>query len=154
MQAMIEAAPQLIDFLGEASLAHLERCARCSTPPAWRTASIRGWCAAWTTTTCTVFEWVTDRLGSQGTVCGGGRYDGLFEQLGGQPTPAVGWGMGIERMLLLLEDVGVPMPAGAPDVYAVVPGPRPCRARSPPRGVARRRYLGRCMPEAATAGAA
>ena len=55
----------------------------------------------------TVFEWVTDCLGSQGTVCGGGRYDGLFEQLGGKPTPAVGWGMGIERMLLVLEAVGV-----------------------------------------------
>ena len=55
----------------------------------------------------TVFEWITDQLGSQGTVCGGGRYDGLFEQLGGKPTPAVGWGMGIERMLLLLEAVGV-----------------------------------------------
>ena len=72
----------------------------------------------------TVFEWVTDRLGSQGTVCGGGRYDGLFEQLGGKPTPAIGWGMGVERMLLLLEAVGVPMPAPALDVYAIVPGPQ------------------------------
>ena len=72
----------------------------------------------------TVFEWVTDHLGSQGTVCGGGRYDGLFEQLGGKPTPAIGWGMGVERMLLLLEAVGVPMPAPAVDVYAVVPGPQ------------------------------
>jgi histidyl-tRNA synthetase len=68
-----------------------------------------------------VFEWVTDALGSQGTVCGGGRYDGLFEQLGGKPTPAVGWGMGIERMLLLLEAVGVLPAANAPDVYAIVP---------------------------------
>ena len=58
----------------------------------------------------TVFEWVTDRLGAQGTVCGGGRYDGLIEQLGGKPTPAVGWGMGIERVLLLLEAAGVAMP--------------------------------------------
>ncbi len=52
----------------------------------------------------TVFEWVTDRLGAQGTVAGGGRYDGLFEQLGGKPTPACGFGMGIERMILLLQD--------------------------------------------------
>ena len=59
----------------------------------------------------TVFEWITDKLGSQGTVCGGGRYDGLFEQLGGKPTPAVGWGMGIERMLLLLEAIGSDAPA-------------------------------------------
>ena len=69
----------------------------------------------------TVFEWVTDRLGAQGTVCGGGRYDGLFEQLGGKRTPAVGWGMGIERMLLLLEAAGVAVPPSAPDVYAIVP---------------------------------
>jgi histidyl-tRNA synthetase len=54
-------------------------------------------------------------------VCGGGRYDGLFEQLGGKPTPAVGWGMGIERMLLLLEAAGVSAPSAGPDVYAVVP---------------------------------
>ena len=71
----------------------------------------------------TVFEWVTDRLGAQGAVCGGGRYDGMFEQLGGKRTPAVGWGMGIERMLLLLEAVGVAMPAEPVDVYAIVPGP-------------------------------
>jgi len=69
----------------------------------------------------TVFEWITDKLGSQGTVCGGGRYDGLFEQLGGKPTPAVGWGMGVERMLLLLEAVGVLPPGTEPDAYAIVP---------------------------------
>lgn len=55
----------------------------------------------------TVFEWVTDRLGAQGAVCAGGRYDGLVEQLGGKPTPAVGWGMGIERLVLLLEEMQV-----------------------------------------------
>jgi histidyl-tRNA synthetase len=54
-------------------------------------------------------------------VCGGGRYDWLFEQLGGKPAPAVGWGMGIERMLLLLEAVGVDPSTPAPDVYAIVP---------------------------------
>ena len=69
----------------------------------------------------TVFEWITDRLGAQGTVCGGGRYDGLFEQLGGKPTPAIGWGMGIERMLLLIEEAGSVPPAPVPQVYAVVP---------------------------------
>ncbi|MGI0115743.1 histidine--tRNA ligase [Zooshikella sp. RANM57] len=57
--------------------------------------------------TKTVFEWVTDELGAQGTVCGGGRYDGLVEQLGGKPTPAVGFGMGIERLILLLETLKV-----------------------------------------------
>jgi histidyl-tRNA synthetase len=69
----------------------------------------------------TVFEWVTDKLGSQGTVCGGGRYDGLIEQLGGKAAPAVGWGLGIERILLLLEAVGALPPPVAPDVYAIVP---------------------------------
>ena len=53
----------------------------------------------------TVFEWVTDKLGAQGTVCGGGRYDGMIEQLGGKATPAVGWAMGVERMILLLQEM-------------------------------------------------
>jgi histidyl-tRNA synthetase len=68
----------------------------------------------------TVFEWMTDKLGSQGTVCGGGRYDALIEQLGGKPAPAVGWGLGIERLLLLLEAVGIAPPSDAADVYVIV----------------------------------
>ena len=55
----------------------------------------------------TVFEWVTDQLGAQGTVCGGGRYDGLIELIGGKPAPAVGWGLGIERVLDLLQQSGI-----------------------------------------------
>jgi len=123
MQAIGEGAPRLMEFLGADSLAHF--------------AAVRGLLDAAGLDyrvnprlvrgldyyNLTVFEWVTDRLGAQGTVCGGGRYDGLFEQLGGKRTPAVGWGMGIERMLLLLEAVGVPMPDAAVDVYAIVPGP-------------------------------
>jgi histidyl-tRNA synthetase len=69
----------------------------------------------------TVFEWVTPLLGAQATVCGGGRYDQLIEQLGGKPAPGVGFGLGIERLLLLLEAVGVKAPDAAPDAYAVVP---------------------------------
>jgi histidyl-tRNA synthetase len=68
----------------------------------------------------TVFEWVTPHLGAQGTVCGGGRYDGLIEQLGGKPAPAVGWGLGIERLQLLLEQRALLPPEPAPDAYAVV----------------------------------
>jgi len=68
-----------------------------------------------------VFEWVTDRLGAQGTVCGGGRYDGLVELVGGKPAPGIGWGMGIERVLDLLHESGVQVPASAPDAYAIVP---------------------------------
>lgn len=121
MQAIVEAAPQLMDFLGEASLAHLNavRATLDAAGLAYRINPrlVRGMDYY----NLTVFEWVTDQLGSQGTVCGGGRYDGLFEQLGGKPTPAVGWGMGVERMLLLLEAVGAAVPATAPDVFAVVP---------------------------------
>ena len=124
MQAVVEAAPQLIDFLGAASLAHFAavRGALDAAGLAYRVNPrlVRGLDYY----NLTVFEWITDHLGSQGTVCGGGRYDGLFEQLGGKPTPAIGWGMGVERMLLLLEAVGVAIPAAAPDVYAIVPGPQ------------------------------
>jgi histidyl-tRNA synthetase len=68
-----------------------------------------------------VFEFITDELGAQGTLCGGGRYDGLFEVLGGKPTPAVGWGMGLERVLELVAQQGGGAAAPAPDAYAIVP---------------------------------
>ena len=122
MQALIESAPRLMDFLGAESLAHFDavRAVLDAAGLEYRINPrlVRGMDYY----NLTVFEWVTDRLGAQGTVCGGGRYDGLFEQLGGKRTPAVGWGMGIERMLLLLEAVGVAMPAPAIDAFAIVPG--------------------------------
>jgi histidyl-tRNA synthetase len=68
----------------------------------------------------TVFEWVTDALGEQGTGCAGGRYDGLFEQGGGKPAPAVGWALGMERILELLKEQGLLPAQPAPDAYAVV----------------------------------
>ncbi|GAC1538158.1 MAG: hypothetical protein NVS2B4_18220 [Ramlibacter sp.] len=68
-----------------------------------------------------MFEFITDQLGAQGTLCGGGRSDGLFEVLGGKPTPAVGWGMGLERVLELLKEQGSAMTPPAPDAYAIVP---------------------------------
>jgi histidyl-tRNA synthetase len=68
-----------------------------------------------------VFEFITDELGAQGTLCGGGRYDGLFEILGGKPTPAVGWGMGIERVLELVKAQGLGGQQVAPDAFAIVP---------------------------------
>jgi histidyl-tRNA synthetase len=70
----------------------------------------------------TVFEWVTERLGAQGTVCAGGRYDGLVKQLGGKPTPAVGFAMGMERLVLLLAEQGVVADAATVDVYVVAVG--------------------------------
>jgi histidyl-tRNA synthetase len=112
-----------MDFLGEASLAHLAGVRAvldaAGLPYRVNPRLVRGMDYY----NLTVFEWVTDHLGSQGTVCGGGRYDTLIEQLGGKPAPAVGWGMGIERMLLLLEAMGVTAPAPVPDVFAIVPGP-------------------------------
>src|SRR5690606_31496533 len=66
----------------------------------------------------TVFEWVTSDLGAQGTVCGGGRYDGLVEQVGGKATPAVGFAMGLERLVMLMEKRGA-QAAAAVDIYIV-----------------------------------
>ncbi len=72
--------------------------------------------------TKTVFEWITDRLGAQGTVCAGGRYDGLVEQLGGRPTPAAGFAMGVERLVALVEEGGASPTATTPDFYLAVVG--------------------------------
>jgi histidyl-tRNA synthetase len=123
MQALIEAAPQLPDFLGAESLAHFDavRAVLDAAGLAYRLNPrlVRGMDYY----NLTVFEWVTDKLGAQGTVCGGGRYDGLIEQLGGKPAPGVGFGLGMERLLLLLEELGLTPPPVAPLVYAVVPGP-------------------------------
>jgi histidyl-tRNA synthetase len=124
MQPVIEAAPKLPDHLGAESLAHLQavRDVLDAAGVGYRLNPrlVRGMDYY----NLTVFEWVTERLGAQGTVCGGGRYDGLIAQLGGKPAPAVGWGLGIERLLLLMQEVGVPAPATAPDVYAIVPSPQ------------------------------
>ena len=70
----------------------------------------------------TVFEWVTTRLGAQGTICAGGRYDGLVEQIGGKPAPATGFAMGVERLLALLQDDGMALPRAEVDVYVVHQG--------------------------------
>ena len=70
----------------------------------------------------TVFEWITDALGSQGAVCAGGRYDGLVEKLGGRPTPAIGWAMGVERLVGLFEECGGRTSDSGPDVYIVAVG--------------------------------
>jgi histidyl-tRNA synthetase len=119
MQGVVEAAPQLIEFLGEASLAHLGAIQQAldAAGIGYRVNPrlVRGMDYY----NLTVFEWVTDRLGSQGTVCGGGRYDGLVEQLGGKPAPAVGWGLGIERLLLLIEAVGKAPEPVLPDAFAI-----------------------------------
>jgi len=124
MQELVNAAPKLMDFLGDASLQHFNA-VRAVLDAAGLAYTInprlvRGLDYY----NLTVFEWVTPHLGSQATVCGGGRYDKLIEQLGGKPAPGVGFGLGIERLLLLLEAVGVEVPEKLPDAYAVVPDPR------------------------------
>jgi histidyl-tRNA synthetase len=121
LQGLVESAPRLLDFLGEASLKHFDSlCAvldAAGQPYRINHRLVRGMDYY----SLTVFEWVTDRLGAQGTVCGGGRYDGLAELVGGKPAPGIGWGMGIERVLDLLAQSGVQAPAVVPDVYAIVP---------------------------------
>ncbi len=120
MQEMVQAAPQLLEFLGEASLQHLDTVksllTACGVPWSINPRLVRGLDYY----SHTVFEFVTDELGAQGTLCGGGRYDGLFEILGGKPTPAVGWGMGIERVLELLKVQGQAPAAATPDAYVIL----------------------------------
>ena len=121
MQALVEGAPRLVDYLGEASLAHFNavKAILDANGVAWRfnPRLVRGMDYY----NLTVFEFITDRLGSQGTICGGGRYDYLIEQIGGKPAPAVGWALGVERVLELLKEQGLDSPVPAPDVYAIIP---------------------------------
>ncbi|HAJ14050.1 MAG TPA: histidine--tRNA ligase, partial [Comamonadaceae bacterium] len=121
MQALVEAAPKLMDFLGADSLRHFDT---------WRKLLekqgvsyrinprlVRGMDYY----NLSVFEFVTTELGAQGTVCAGGRYDGLFAQIGGKATPAVGWALGVERILELLKAQQSLPPVPVPDAYAVIP---------------------------------
>jgi len=121
LQDVIAAAPRLLDRLGPASRAHfdalralLDEAGIAYTVDARLVRGLDYY-------NRTVFEWVTDALGAQGTVAGGGRYDGLFEQLGGKPTPACGFAIGVERMILLLDAQGKAR-ATPPDAYVVHAG--------------------------------
>ena len=121
MQAVVEAAPKLIDYLGAESLAHfnalklildVNEIAYIVNPRLVRGMDYYN---------LTVFEFTTDRLGSQGTVCAGGRYDYLVQQLGGKPAPAVGWALGVDRILELLKEQGLATVDPVLDAYAIVP---------------------------------
>ena len=121
MQEMLESAPKLVDFLGDASLKHFNsvKALLDVNGIAYRINPrlVRGMDYY----NLTVFEFVTTGLGSQGTICGGGRYDYLIEQIGGKAAPAVGWALGVERVLELIKDQGNDVPLPAPDAYAVIP---------------------------------
>jgi histidyl-tRNA synthetase len=122
MQAMANAAPRLFDYLGEASRSHFDAvCARLDDAGIAYTLNprmVRGLDYY----NLTVFEWITDKLGAQATVCGGGRYDGLFELLGGKPAPAIGFALGMERLIDLWEQYA-PAPVDREcDVYIVNQG--------------------------------
>jgi histidyl-tRNA synthetase len=122
VQEVVAKAPSLLSYLGEESRAHFDGLQKllasagvaCAVNPKL----VRGLDYY----NLTVFEWISDRLGAQGTVCGGGRYDGLFAQLGGKPTPGVGFAAGVERLVALLRDAGRGAQAPVPDAYLVFQG--------------------------------
>jgi histidyl-tRNA synthetase len=122
MQGLVEGAPKLIDYLGADSLRHFEGVQQLlkdvAIPYRINPRLVRGLDYY----NLTVFEWVTDALGAQGTVCAGGRYDGLVAQLGGKPAPACGFAMGIERLMALIEAKEGFIEPLAPDVYVVHAG--------------------------------
>ena len=122
MQSLIEGAPRLLDYLGDASLAHFDGVQQVmkdtGIPYSINPRLVRGLDYY----NLTVFEWVSERLGAQGTVCGGGRYDGLFAQIGGKPTPACGFAIGLERLLALVGEGRAAQSADQCDVYLVHQG--------------------------------
>jgi histidyl-tRNA synthetase len=119
LQEVVEAAPRLADYLGDESRAHFDAVQvflkDAGIPYRINHRLVRGLDYY----NRTVFEWVTTRLGAQGTVCAGGRYDGLVAQLGGKPQPAAGFAMGVERLLALWQESGGEPDRMVPDVYVV-----------------------------------
>jgi histidyl-tRNA synthetase len=122
MQALIAAAPVMTDYLDDESAAHFDGLRSllesAGVPYKVNPRLVRGLDYY----NLTVFEWVTDALGSQGAVCAGGRYDGLVEKLGGRATPGIGWAMGAERLIALYESCGGEAKGKAPEVYVVAVG--------------------------------
>lgn len=122
MRDVIAGSPRLADDLDDASRAHFEQLQALLTeagvPFVVNDRLVRGLDYY----NDVVYEWTTTRLGAQGTVCAGGRYDGLIAQIGGRPAPACGFAMGVERLIALLEEAGSAPPAGVPDAYLVHSG--------------------------------
>ena len=122
LQQLIEAAPKLLDDLDEASLKHFEELQGMLRDAAIEYRINPRLVRGLDYYNFTVFEWVTTRLGAQGTVCAGGRYDGLIAQIGGKAAPACGFAMGVERLLALLEEQQFVAPETAADAYVVHQG--------------------------------
>ena len=122
MQAIIDAAPVMLDYLDAESADHFEELRALLDAAGVNYTLNPRLVRGLDYYNRTVFEWVTDALGSQGAVCSGGRYDGLVAKLGGRPTPAVGWAMGIERFVALFEACGGEAPDSDADVYLVAVG--------------------------------
>ncbi len=122
MQELIVGAPRLMDELDEDALRHFDELQAIlkqhEVPFEINPRLVRGLDYY----NRTVFEWVTTQLGAQGTICAGGRYDGLVEQIGGKPATAIGFAMGVERLLALLLDDGMALPKPGVDVYVVHQG--------------------------------
>ncbi len=123
LQSLIEAAPRLIDVLGNESLEHFHTLTRLLDANAIEYTINHRLVRGLDYYSHTVFEWISGELGAQGTVCAGGRYDGLIEQLGGKPTPGVGWAAGFERLLALIELMREQAPMVGPHAYLVLSGP-------------------------------
>jgi len=122
MHEIVAAAPVITDYLDDQSALHFATLRRLLDAAGIRYRINPRLVRGLDYYSRTVFEWVTDRLGAQGTVCAGGRYDGLVEQLGGKPTPAVGWALGLERLLEVYRVCGGVAAHAEPDVYVVAVG--------------------------------
>jgi len=122
LQELVRAAPKLLDFLGADSLAHFERLQQLLTLAEVQFVVNPRLVRGLDYYNLTVFEWVTDRLGAQATVCGGGRYDGLVELLGGKPAPACGFSIGIDRAIELMGDNAAGGDSAGCHVYLVHQG--------------------------------
>jgi len=122
MQDVVAGAPDITEYLDDESAAHFAQLRRILSAAGVDYTVNPRLVRGLDYYTRTVFEWVTDALGAQGAVCSGGRYDGLVEHLGGAPTPAIGWALGMERLVALFEEEGGAEPDGAPAVYVVAVG--------------------------------
>lgn len=122
IQAVLGDAPRLSDYLGEESKQHFNGLCELLDAAGIEYTVNQRLVRGLDYYNRTVFEWITESLGAQGTVCGGGRYDGLVEQLGGKATPAVGFAMGLERLVLMLETLELTDVRRSVDVYMVTAG--------------------------------